>query len=72
MESLTLKRHNSFQNLDRKATKSFAPRPLIFKLQKEFLKFNDICVSWNSPKTDLVTSFLNLENRSFEYVTFSQ
>ena len=29
----------------------------IFKLQKEVLKFDYICVSWNSPKTDLVTIF---------------
>ena len=29
---------------------SFAPRRLIFKLQQEALKFNDICVSWSSPK----------------------
>ena len=30
MDSLTLKRHNSFQNENnRKATHSFAPRPLI-------------------------------------------
>ena len=36
--SLALKRHN------RKATHSFAPRPLIFKLQQEILKFND--TSW--------------------------
>ena len=34
----------------------------IFKLQQEVLNFSDICVSWNSPKTDLVTNFLNLEN----------
>ena len=62
MDSLTLK-HNYFQNENnRKATHSFAPRPLIFKLQQEVLKFNDICVSWSSSKTDLVTSFLNLEN----------
>ena len=44
----------------------------IFKLQQEVLNFSDICVSWNSPKTDLVTNFLNLENRSFENVSFSQ
>ena len=45
MGSLTLKRHNSFQNENnRKATHSSAPRPLIFKLQQEVLKFNDICV----------------------------
>ena len=72
MDSLTLK-HNYFQNENnRKATHSFAPRPLIFKLQQEVLKFNDICVSLNSPKTDLVINFLNLENRSFENVSFSQ
>ena len=63
MDSLTLGRHNSFQNENnRKATHSFAPRSLIFKLQKEVLKFNDICVSWNSPKIDLLTIFLNPEN----------
>ena len=51
MDSLTLKRHNFFQNENkRKPTYGFAPRPLIFKLQQEILKFNDICVSWSSPK----------------------
>ena len=50
IDSLTLKRHNSFQNENNgKATHSFAPRPLIFKLQ-QVLKFNDVCVSWSSPK----------------------
>ena len=73
MYSLTLKRHNFYQNQNyRKAAHSFAPRPLIFKFQEEVLKFNDICVSWSSPKTDLVTNFLNLENRSFENISFSQ
>ena len=68
MDSLTLK-HNYFQNENnRKATHSFAPRPLIFKLQQEVLKFNDICVSWSSRKTDLVID-LNAENRSFENVS---
>ena len=67
MDSLTLKRHNSFQNENnRKATSSFAPRPLIFKLQQEVLKFNHICRSWDPPKTELVTNFVNPENRSFE------
>ena len=38
-DSLTLKRHNSFQNKNkRKAIHSFAPRPLIFKLQQEVWK----------------------------------
>ena len=36
MDSLNLKRHNSFQNKNnRKTTYSFAPRPLILKLQQE-------------------------------------
>ena len=53
------KRDNSFQNeRNRKATHSFAPRPLIFKLQQEVLKFNDIFVSWSSPKLT-VTFLLN-------------
>ena len=73
MDYLTLKRHNSFQNKNnRKAKHSFAPRPLIFNLQQEVSTFNDICVSWSSPKTDLETNLLNLEYRSFEYATFSQ
>ena len=72
MGSLTFKRHNSFQNKNnRKATHNFASRPLIFKLQQEVWKFNDICVSWSSPKTDLETNFLTLEKQSFEYATFS-
>ena len=52
MDSFTLKPHNFF----------FAPRPLIFKLQQEVLKFDYICVSWSYPKTDLETSVLKLEN----------
>ena len=36
MDSLTLKRYNSFQSQNnRKVTDSFTPRPLIFKLQQE-------------------------------------
>ena len=36
MDSLTLKRHNSFQNKNnREATYSFALRSLIFKLQQK-------------------------------------
>ena len=63
MDSLTSKHHNSIQNQNnRKVTQSFAPRALIFKLHQVVLKFNDICVSWRSPKTDLETNFLNLEN----------
>ena len=52
MDSLTLKRHNSFQNENnRKDTHSFAHRPLIFKLQQKVFKFNDICVSLELPKS---------------------
>ena len=73
MDSLTLNRNNSSQNKNnRKATHNFAPRPLIFKLQKEVLKSNDICVSWSSQKTDQEVNFSNLEHRSFENVGFSQ
>ena len=50
----------------------FAPRTLIFKLQQEVLKFNGICVNWSSRKTDLVTNFLNFENRNFDNASFSQ
>ena len=36
MDSLTIKRHSSFQNKSNgKGTRSFAPVPLIFKLQQE-------------------------------------
>ena len=60
MDSLTLKRHSSSQNKNNsKATHTFAPRPLIFKLQLEILKFSYICVSWSSQKTDLETNYLN-------------
>ena len=60
MDSLTLKRHNFFQNQNnRKATHSFAHRPLLFKLQQKVQKFGDICVSWGSPKTDPETNFLS-------------
>ena len=53
-----------------KATNSFTHRPLLFKFQQEVWKFNDICVSWSSPKPDLETNCLNLENRNFENVSF--
>ena len=45
MKFWTLKRHNSFQNENNlKVTHSFASRFLIFKLQQDVLKFNDICI----------------------------
>ena len=70
MDFWTLKRHNSIQsNKNRKATQSFASRPLIFKLQQEVLTVNDMCRELELPKTDLVKKFLNQENRSFENVS---
>ena len=66
MDSLTLKRHNSFHNKNnRKVTQSFAPRPLIFRLQQELQKFNNICVSWSSPKTDLGDELFKLIKSKF-------
>ena len=56
----------------RKATYGFAPRLLLFKLQQEVFKSSDIYASWSSPKTELVKKSLNLENRCFENVSFSQ
>ena len=71
MDSLTLKSHNSFRNSSkRKATHNLAIRPLIFKLQQEVWKFNDIWVSWSCSETDLETIFINAENRNFVYVFF--
>ena len=65
-DSWTLKRHNSFQDQNnRKVSHSFTVRLLIFKLQRNVWKFNDICVSWSSPKTDLETNFLNLGGACF-------
>ena len=74
MEYLNAKRHNFFQTQSNaKATHTFARRPLIFKLQKEFLKCSDICLSCSSAKTDLVTNVLNEKlKKKTEKVSFSQ
>ena len=51
-------------DFNRKAKHTFALfklRPLIFKLQQQVLKFNDICVNWTSPKTGVEANFLNLK-----------
>ena len=62
MDYLTLRRHNFLKNKNnRKITRSWAPRSLIFKLQKKFE--NSVISTW-------LGEFLNLENRRFEYVTF--
>ena len=58
MDSLTLKRHNSFKI-------KIIEKPMTVLLP-------DLYVSWNSLKTDLKTNFLSLENSSFENLTFSQ
>ena len=43
---------NFFQNDDnRKTTYRFTPGAMIFQLQQESLKFNDLCVSWSYSKT---------------------
>ena len=79
MDSLTLRRHDSFQNWNnRKDTHCFPPRPLIFKLQQKDLKSNGICMSWSTPETDLklkLSIFLNsnfeVNNwHSFTYLTY--
>ena len=70
MDSLTLKRHNSFQNKNtRKATHRFAPRTLIFKLLQKVL--NSMMPAWyqSLPKADLKTNFLNLKNRTFQNIS---
>ena len=50
---------------------SFIPRPLNFKLHKEFLKLKDVFVSWSSPKNWPGDKIWNLKNRNFENVSFS-
>ena len=65
--------HNFFQYYNnREATHTIAPKSLIFIVQQEIWKFNDICMSWNSLTTVQGTNFLNLEHGSIEYVTFSK
>ena len=54
----------------KKSPHGFSPRPLIFKLQQEVIKVNDMCMPWSLPETDPETNFLNLENQSFENVSF--
>ena len=58
-----------FKN-NRKTTYCFALRPLIFKLQQEVLKFNNLCVSWSSPKTDLEANFLSPEIEVLKTLVF--
>ena len=73
MNSLNLKRHNSFQNQNNgKVTHNFPPRSLNFKLQQKVLKFNKICVNWRYLEIDLVINYLILESQSFDNVPFSQ
>ena len=54
-------------------TSSFNSSTMIFRLQEEIANLiKSAWVGWSSPKTDPKTNFLNLENWSFEYLTFSQ
>ena len=54
-------------------TSSFTSRTMIFRLQEEIANLiKSAWVGWSSPKTDPKTNFLNLENWSFENLTFSQ
>ena len=55
----------------KEASDGFFRKLLIFKLQNEVLKVNDNYMRWKSPKIDLKLIFLNLENQSFENVSFS-
>ena len=57
-ELFDFKTSQFLSKLNRKATHSFAPRPLLFKLQQEVWK-----------KTYLMTNFLNPENWSLENVS---
>ena len=50
MDSLTLKRHNFFQNKNNR--KGVCNKG-----------FYDICVSWSFPKTDVDTNFFNLQKK---------
>ena len=68
-DSLTSKHHNSFLNKNNRIA-THSSRPLIFKLLQEVLKFNDICVSWSSTKTNPEANFLNSQNWNFENVSF--
>ena len=74
MDSLTLKCHYSFQNHNnKKSTHSLLPDVWFLSCNKKF--WNSVVLKfsfWISPKTDLVTNFLNLKSRSFENVSFSQ
>ena len=47
-------------------------RLLIFKLQQQVLKFNEIQFSQSSAKTNPEKNLFNLEKQSFENVSFSQ
>ena len=70
---LDFKRHNSFQNKILEKPHTVLLLELWFlSCNKKFFKFNDICMNWNSLKTDLMTNFLNLENWRYENVSFSQ
>ena len=68
MHSLTLNRHNSFQN-SFKSHRQFCFQTSDFQVATRSFKFNVIYVSRSFPKTDLVINFLNPKNRRFENVS---
>ena len=57
MNSLTLKRCNSFQNKNKKTHAHFCSQITDFKVAKEVWKFSYICMRWSSPKSDLQMNF---------------
>ena len=52
-----------------KAKHSFVSRRLIFKLQQEILKFNDICVSCGARQNWPADKYFKPENRSLENIS---
>ena len=68
MDPWTLKRHNFFQNKNNRKATRFCSQISDFKVATGSLEIQ--CASWSSPKTDLETNFLNLENRSLSMSHF--
>ena len=59
----------SWNDSNRKKPHMVFPRPLLIKLLQEVIKFNDICVSWSSPKIDLETKNYMNQYELFTYLT---
>ena len=66
MDSLTLKRHDSYQNQNnRKATPSFAHRCLFFLVATRSFKIQWYLLELELPKTDLMTIFFKPRKSKF-------